>query len=137
MSSQSLSDLSGSADFLPSEAVWILSHFFSFQSTQKLIKIILFGLVQTKPIQSKTASLEPGPVQPSSGTGLDRTLPQTGSVRTGGIIVPDVHNVARSQLSSEGLELSKAGKICRGAKGVAGSSRSPTSSQLVSLNDGS
>jgi len=52
----------------------------------KLINIILFGLVQTKPVQSKTASLGPGPVRPSSGTGHDSALPQTGSVRTGGII---------------------------------------------------
>ena len=47
---------------------------------------MLFGLVQTKPIQSKTASLGPGPVRPSGGTGPDSGLPQTGSVRTGEII---------------------------------------------------
>ena len=63
-----------------------LSHFFSFRSTLKLIKIIPFGLVQTKPVQSKTASLGPGPVRPSGETGPDQALPQTGSVRTGGII---------------------------------------------------
>ena len=64
----------------------LLSQFFSFRSTLKLMKIIPFGLVQTKPVQSKTASLGPGPVRPSGGTGPDQALPQTGSVRTGGII---------------------------------------------------
>ena len=67
----------------------LLSHFFSFRSTLKLINIILFGLVQTKPVQSKTASLGPSPVRPSGGTGPERALPQTGSVRTGGIIAYD------------------------------------------------
>jgi len=45
-----------------------------------------FGPVQTKPVQSKTASLWSSPVQPSGRTGLDWALPQTGSVQTGGII---------------------------------------------------
>jgi hypothetical protein len=37
----------------------------------KLINIILFGLVQTKPVQSETTSLGLGPVRPSGGTGPD------------------------------------------------------------------
>jgi len=45
-----------------------------------------FGLVQTKPVQSKTAGRWSSPVQPSGRTGLDWALPQTGSIRTGGII---------------------------------------------------
>jgi len=64
----------------------LMSHFFSIGSTLKLINIILFGLVLTKPVQSKPASLGPGTVRPSGETGLEQTLPQTGSVRTGGII---------------------------------------------------
>ena len=62
------------------------SHLFSFRSTFKSIKIITFGLVQTKPILSKTASVGPGPVRPSGETGPDQALSQTGSIRTGGII---------------------------------------------------
>jgi len=69
----------------------LLSHFLSFRSTLKLIKIIPFGLVQTKPVQSKTASLGPGPVRPSGETGPDQALLQTGSVRTGGIIGKGEH----------------------------------------------
>ena len=64
----------------------LLPHFFRFGSTFKSIKIFPFGLVQTKPVQSKTGSLGPGPVRPSGETGPDEALPQTGSVRTGGII---------------------------------------------------
>jgi len=46
----------------------------------------MFGVVQTKPVQAKTASLGPGTVWPSGGTGLDWALPQTGTVWTGAII---------------------------------------------------
>jgi len=67
----------------------LLSHFFRFRSTFKSIKIIPFGLVQSKLVQSKPASLGPGPVRPSGETGPDQALPQTGSVQTGGIIGPD------------------------------------------------
>jgi len=45
-----------------------------------------FGLGQTKPVQSKTASPGPGPVRPSGENGPDQALPQTGSIRTGEII---------------------------------------------------
>lgn len=63
-----------------------LSHLFSFRFTSKLIKIIQVGLVQTKPVRSKTANVVPGPVRPSGETGPDQAPPQTGSVRTAGII---------------------------------------------------
>jgi len=36
--------------------------------------VALFGLVQTKPVQSQTASLRPGPVRPSGRTGLVESL---------------------------------------------------------------
>ena len=42
-----------------------------FRSTLKLINTTLFGPVQTKPVQSKTASLGIGPVRPSGWTGPD------------------------------------------------------------------
>ena len=63
----------------------LLCNLFIFRCTLKLIKIIPFGLVQTKPVRSKTASLRPGPVRPSGETGPDKALPQTGSVCTGGL----------------------------------------------------
>jgi hypothetical protein len=44
------------------------------------------GLVQAKPVQSQTASLGLGPVRPNGWSGPYGSLPQTGSVRTGGII---------------------------------------------------
>jgi len=52
----------------------------------ELIRSSFLGLVQTKPVQSKTASLLSGPVRLSCWTGPDRALPQTGIVWTGGII---------------------------------------------------
>jgi hypothetical protein len=73
-----------------------------------LIKIILFGLVQTKPVQSKTASLGPGPVRPSGETGPDQALPQTRSVRTGGII--DLGSVIRVEESAR-LDVSRVSPV--------------------------
>jgi len=59
---------------LPSGCVWVrvpaitVSLFQFFGSTLKLINMILCGLFQTEPVQSKTASLGPSPVRPSGGT---------------------------------------------------------------------
>jgi hypothetical protein len=52
----------------------------------ELIRSSFLELVQTKPVQSKTASLWSCPVRLSCWTGPDRALPQTGIVWTGGII---------------------------------------------------
>jgi len=65
----------------------MMSHVFGSIWLKSNVKIICVnGSVQTKPVQSKTASLWIGPVRPSHYTGLDWALPRTGIVWTGGII---------------------------------------------------
>ncbi|KAF8535299.1 hypothetical protein BDD12DRAFT_938450 [Trichophaea hybrida] len=56
--------------------LWIIYGNIPFRVTSKFhftcfSRVALFGLVQTKPVQSQTASLGPGPVRPSSWTGPD------------------------------------------------------------------
>jgi len=64
-----------------------MSHVFSGTWQRDNVEIAsVCGLVQTQPVQSQTSSVGLGPVRPSGGTRLDRALPQTGSVPTGGII---------------------------------------------------
>jgi len=81
-----------------------MSHVFSDTRLWNNIEIVsVCGLVQTKPIQSKTRSLWSSPVQPSVCTGLDWGLPQTWSVRNGGILVPGrrlVHTSWQSQVKA-------------------------------------
>jgi len=63
-----------------------LNFVLQFYSHHQLARSSVLRRVQTKPVHSKTASLWSSPVWPSCWTRLDRALPQTGIVCTGGII---------------------------------------------------